>query len=164
MTFSLFASIDHFRAQIESIKQNSNLEILRQRSIMDCLSCQLCKLAEWDFKLGGMFFFDIQPRAKKITPTSCLPANVCSLYIEAVIIARKFNTDLIVLSVLNFYLQLLITTDVKVKREYSESALPLFDDGCLTHQKFFCMNLTALVKIVIPSPSALPFERDQWGC
>jgi len=31
-------------------------------------------------------------------------------------------------------------------------------------QKFFCMYLTALLKIVIPSPSCLFFRRDQCGC
>ena len=31
-------------------------------------------------------------------------------------------------------------------------------------QKFSCMYLTALLKIVIPSPSCLFFRRDQCGC
>ena len=32
------------------------------------------------------------------------------------------------------------------------------------HYRFSCTYLTALLKMVIPSPSALSFNRDQCGC
>ena len=32
---------------------------------MDCLCCQASKLAEWDFEAGGVFLFNVQPRAPR---------------------------------------------------------------------------------------------------
>jgi hypothetical protein len=63
MPFLLFAGIDNFRAQVEGIKQNCDVEMLRQRSVPDCLGCQFGKLFEGYFQFDSMFFLNVQPRA-----------------------------------------------------------------------------------------------------
>src|SRR4030042_1579313 len=46
MPFPLFAGIDHIWAKIKSVKQNSNLEFLRQSRVSDYLSSQFGKFAK----------------------------------------------------------------------------------------------------------------------
>ena len=59
--FSLAGS-HHHRAQIEGVKQNRQLEFLRQGSLVNRFGGQFGELAEGDFQLFDLFFLDVQPR------------------------------------------------------------------------------------------------------
>jgi hypothetical protein len=76
MPFSLFAGIDHIGAKIKSIKQNGNIELLRQSSFSDCLGRQFSKLIKWNIQFVGMFFFDIQQRGPWNGDTSVVQTHL----------------------------------------------------------------------------------------
>jgi hypothetical protein len=63
MPFSRFAGINYRGAQIKGVKQNSDMEFRRQRSITNCFSSHLSKLTKGHFQFAGMFLFDIQQRS-----------------------------------------------------------------------------------------------------
>jgi hypothetical protein len=82
--FSLFTGIDNNRAQIKSIEQHCNLELVGNIRFADDFRSQFSELFERDVYVFGMFFFNIEPGAKGYRYTSvektgletCMPVTI----------------------------------------------------------------------------------------
>ena len=75
---------DHSGAEIERIEQDGHVELIRNLCIMNDIFGQSSQFLEAEIKLFGVFFFDVQPGAKRnrhtSVPETCLD-NVMSVTI-----------------------------------------------------------------------------------